>query len=102
MSQHLSMAQRHTIVVLHDEGYSTRQIARRVQCTPRTVRTTIERYEQTGTVNEREGRGRPPSLNPSIVQGLRRHINRYPSDTGSDLANWIYDQYRIRVSERTI
>ena len=54
MSAHLSPAQRQTIIVLDEEGYSVRQIARRVGCSEGTVRYTLERYRATGSLNERE------------------------------------------------
>jgi transposase len=102
MAVHLNMAQRQTIIVLHEEGYSERQIANRVQCSRGTVHNTIQRYNETGSLNERERGHRAASLSAQAVRALSLLIRRTPNATSSQLANSILQRLNIRVSERTI
>lgn len=54
-----STEQRHRIIVLHEEGYSFTEIAKRVKCHRTTVSRVIEKYQKTGSVVDRQRPGRP-------------------------------------------
>ena len=55
----LSHDDRVRLVVLRDVGYSVRQIAARVKCSPSTVSKTLKRLAETGGVDDRSRSGRP-------------------------------------------
>lgn len=102
MAEHLTTPQRQTIIVLNEEGYSLRRIANRVGCSLHAVQETIARYEQTGSLNERDDQSSEPTLNPQAMRALRSFIRRTPSATSLELAQCIYQRYHVRVSARTI
>ena len=52
-------AERISIQVLHEEGLSSRQIARRVHKSPAGVATLLQKLRQTGSVRDRRRTGRP-------------------------------------------
>lgn len=59
------VARRARIVILAAEGLSVRQIARRLETTPRTVSLWVQRFNEAGVVSlptDASGRGRKPSV----------------------------------------
>lgn len=67
-----STEQRHRIIVLHDEGYSCADIAKRVKCHRTTVSRVIEKYQKTGSVDDRQRSGRPRKSTDRQDRTLRR------------------------------
>jgi transcriptional antiterminator len=59
MSGHLSIGERWRTVSLHfDQGLTSGEIARYMNCTSRTVRNILQLFVETNDVVERQGRGR--------------------------------------------
>ena len=54
----LSQEARVRVVVLAEEGYSMNKIAQRLQIGRRTVQEIVKKHKETGSVKDREGRGR--------------------------------------------
>lgn len=62
--KHLNFKDRGIIKALHAEGYSRRQIAKKMNCAPNTIKNELKR----GTLPKTPGRGRPPVYNPVLGQ----------------------------------
>ena len=59
----LSEAQRAQIVLLHDEGYSERQISLRMGCSKTAVNNAIRKFENDGRYSDKKRSGRPRKNN---------------------------------------
>ena len=55
----LSQAQRAQIVLLHDEGYSERQISLRMSCSKAAVNIAMRKFEHGGQYSDKKRSGRP-------------------------------------------
>lgn len=61
MSTHLSPKYKWAIINLTElAGWNQRQIANKLNCSQSTVSYTLKLYNETGDIEEREGRGRKP------------------------------------------
>lgn len=67
-----SIEQRHRIIVLHEEGYSSTEIAKRVKCHRTTVSRMIEKYKKNGSVDDKHRSGRPRKSTERQDRTLRR------------------------------
>uniref|UniRef100_A0A8C6XBH6 Tc1-like transposase DDE domain-containing protein n=1 Tax=Naja naja TaxID=35670 RepID=A0A8C6XBH6_NAJNA len=66
-----STEQQHHIIVLHEEGYSCTEIAKRVKCHSTTVSRVVEKYQITGSVDDRLRSGRPRKSTKHKDQALQ-------------------------------
>ena len=55
----LSTEDRAWMVILHEEGYSSRQIAAKVGCNQSTVIRVLQKHKETGNTKDRHRSGRP-------------------------------------------
>ena len=53
---------RNRIIVLHEEGYSQVNIAKRVNCSRASVQKIVKKYNETGDVVDKKKSGRPKKL----------------------------------------
>jgi transposase len=103
MRAHLTTALRYKIVFLKENTQlSNRQIAARLRCSHDTVARTLERYAETGEVDERSGRGRKTILNRESLKQLDSIITRCTNATSTELANKMVERTGRRISPRTI
>ena len=64
------MEDRGKILAFRSEGKSIREIAKKIGCSPTTVLNTIKRFEETGSLRDRNRIGRPSNLNDSDIRYL--------------------------------
>ncbi|CAF1515995.1 unnamed protein product, partial [Rotaria sp. Silwood1] len=77
-------------------------IAHKLDCNRRTVFRAVARFNETGLLTERERSGRPPSLTEEQQRSLDKYISKNPTATSNQLSNYIFNNFGIRVSERTL
>ncbi|XP_065650337.1 uncharacterized protein LOC136078491 [Hydra vulgaris] len=53
---------RQKVIVLHEEGYSKRQILSKTGCSKTAVAEIIKKFRETGSLEDRKKSGRPPKL----------------------------------------
>jgi len=57
------MEDRGRVVVLHEEGNSCNKVAQKMKVARSTVQAIVKKHRETGTVKDREGRGRKKKNN---------------------------------------
>uniref|UniRef100_A0A8C6XLX5 Tc1-like transposase DDE domain-containing protein n=1 Tax=Naja naja TaxID=35670 RepID=A0A8C6XLX5_NAJNA len=62
----ISTEQQHRIILLHEEGYSCTEIAKRMKCHRTTVSRVVEKYQITGSVDDGLCSGRPRKLRKCV------------------------------------
>lgn len=74
---HLSLLQRHTIIVLHHQNLRNSEISRQVGCSKSSVSDIIQKFEETGTVSDRARSGRPRTARTvQNINACRREMRR--------------------------
>ena len=72
----LTVVQRSNILLLHEEGLSQVQIAKRVLCSRNGVQSTLKRFAETGSVENRPIPGQPRKISVrSVRQLVRRSLS---------------------------
>ena len=67
----MSINDRNPIIVLHEEGYSQVNIAKRVNCSRASVQKLVKKYNETGDVVDKKKSGRPKKLSLRDEQFLK-------------------------------
>lgn len=71
---------RPAIIRLFEQGFRVMEISRMLQVKRQTVSKAIKRFQETGTNEDRKGRGRPRTANISVIRRkILRRIKRNPS-----------------------
>lgn len=70
-SHRLSIEERSRAVGMKEGGLSTKEIARRLECTPKAVRKILKKYDSEGTVQDLKGRGRKKKTTPREDRTLK-------------------------------
>ena len=65
---------RSSILTLHLEGMKNSEIAKRAQCSPRTVQRALKRYDELGDFGDRPRSGRPPKHDERDKRELARLV----------------------------
>ena len=73
------MSKRAAIIQLHPAGHSNSKIMKLLKAPKSTVRDTILRFQELGTMEDRDRSGRPRSAHtPAKIKALRERIRRNP------------------------
>ena len=100
MSLKLSMARRNLTIGMSDTGMTSRHIAVQFNVNHTVIGRLIQRYHQTGTVNDRPRSGRPRLTSPREDRLLNRRAKRSPFTSAAKLReHWPPGG---RVSVRTV
>ena len=67
----ISINDRNRIIVLHEEGYSQVNIAKRVNCSRASVQKIVKKYNETGDIVDKKKSGRPNKLSLRDEQFLK-------------------------------
>ncbi|CAF3970265.1 unnamed protein product [Rotaria sp. Silwood1] len=103
MPAHLSIEQRWRMIGLHfDCHLSSREIARKLQCSTTTVTQIINLFKETKNVLERQGRGRPAIIQGAVRRQFRQILSRYPTSTSRSISTRLQSRTGKVVSARTI
>jgi transposase len=89
-------------VALHNEGYSTRDIAHRIGFNKSSVSRLLKKWKDTGSTERKEGRGRKKLSTPSQDRFLMRLSLRNRLATSTDLKPIWESVLEQQVSARTI
>ena len=96
------MEDRVRAVVLHEEGYSRNNIAKRMKVARNTIQEIVRKYRETGSVMDRAGRGRK-KITTTREDKIIKHFNlRNRRKTSNAMANYLKNEYNIKVSVRTV
>jgi len=98
----LSPDQRVKVVVLHEEGYSSTAIARKVGCTQSAVIKILQKQQQTGSTVDRQRCGRPKKSNARQDRVLRRTALANRRLTSPQLLRQWQDKCSVNVSTSTV
>ncbi len=100
MAPHSELAEsdRLEIIVLHKEGYSVRQITKKVRVPKSTVEETIQRWKETGSVRDRARVGRPVK----ITSKVRRRIDRYLKKHDEAVPKEVIRDLKLNLSSSSI
>ena len=90
------------IVVLHEEGYSTVQIAKRIKHNQSSVSRTLSRLKKTGSVDDRKHTGRPRITTPREDRSLLRICLNDRRLTFPQLKREWMESCGVQCSSRTI
>ncbi|CAF1086671.1 unnamed protein product [Didymodactylos carnosus] len=77
-------------------------IARALKCDRRTVSRVLVRFSETGLLTDQHRPGRPTALTEDQQKMLDRYITKNPTATANQLSNYVFDEFGIRVSGRTL
>ncbi|XP_042861277.1 uncharacterized protein LOC122246649 [Penaeus japonicus] len=98
----LSIEDRMRVVVLHEEGYSCNKIAQKLNIARSTAQQIVKKHQETGTVKDREGRGRKKITTKREERVIIKEALRDRRKTSKSLANELRDNFNINVSDRTV
>lgn len=98
----LSMDDRVKVVVLHDEGYSSRQIAAKVGCNQSTVLRIIKKKEKTGEIKDKQRTGRPRNSTKRQDRVLKRTCMGNRKLTSPQLLREWQEKCSVHVSSSTV
>ena len=80
----ISLIERQKVIVLHDEGYSQRQVLSKTGYSKTAVTEIIKKFRETGSLEDRKKSGRPPKLTKDdnkylktlSLRNRKKNINR--------------------------
>lgn len=98
----ISLLERQKIIVLHEEGYSQRQIVQKTQVSRTAIREIIKKYKNTGTLEDKTRSGRPPKLNKHDIKYLKNLSLRNRKKTSSELAQDIQAATGTKVTSSCV
>lgn len=98
----LSPEKRQSIVTLRGEGYSFREIAKKVTVSYTAVRSAIVRYNETGKNNDRARKGRPKATSKSQDKFIRVTSLRNRRLTANEIAAQVSEAGEANVSATTV
>lgn len=82
----ISLLERQKIIVLHEEGYSQRQIVQKTKYSRTAIRAIIKKFKNTGSLEDKTRSGRPPKLTKHDIKYLKNLSLRNRKKTSSELA----------------
>lgn len=89
-------------VTLIEEGYSQREVARRLGVHHTTIGRALKRFRETGQHARREGQGRPRCTEAIDDRYIRLQALRNRSITGNEIGNLIRQTRNLTISSRTV
>lgn len=98
----LNIEQRAVIVALRNEGYSTRQIALKTNCSQTAVVSALRRYQETGTNKSRGRSGRPKTTSKEEDQFVCVQSKRNRTRTAPELREDLNSTRDTPVSVSTV
>ena len=98
----LTMEDRVRAVVLHEEGYNCKKIAKRMKVARNTIQEIVGKYTETGSVMDRAGRGREKITTTREDRIIKHFILRNRRKTSNATKNDLKNEYNIKVSARTV
>ena len=101
-SKKLTHDERIKIVVLHEEGYSTVQISKRIKHNQSSVSRTLSRLKKTGSVDDRKRTGRPRITTPREDRSLLRICLNDRRLTSPQLKREWMESCGVQCSSRTV
>ena len=82
----ISLEKRAQIIALFKEGFSQVKIAEKLKCSRNGVQTTIKRYKETSSINNRAGQGRKRCTTPREDRWMKNVSLRDRRKTSSEVA----------------
>ena len=84
------VAERARMILLSDRGYTIQQIAETLDCSDKTVRMWISRYESEGYngLLDKPRTGRPSEVDEKVKATIEKDMKKLPSDFGYIAAFW--------------
>ena len=98
----LSDVDRGGAIALHQQGIAVREIARRFRVSHSVIQRLIERWRNTGTVRERQGRGRPRATTRQQDRLVRLSCLRDRTASAQTLRAELRNASNVDVSGQTI
>lgn len=98
----LSEVERGQIVLLKKQGVSIHEIARQMNFSRCAVRTTIRRFEEIGCYKNKPRSGRKKVTTIREERILERMSLRNRRLSSKDLSSQLYQQYKVKISPRTM
>ena len=98
----ISINDRNRIIVLHEEGYSQVNIAKRVNCSRASVQKIVKKYNQTGDVVDKEKSGRPKMLSLRDEQFLKITALRNRNKVNVELVQDLKSHFLIKSGKSTV
>lgn len=98
----LCAATREKIVLLKNQQKTYRQIADFLGLNFSTVRYVIKRYEERGSTENSERKGRPKKLTPRLKRKIRKEALKNPVISSRELAAMVQSTSGVQVTSRTI
>lgn len=98
----LTQGERAQIVLLHSQRKTITAIAKKIKCSRCAVRTTIKRYQETGSFSNRPRSGRKRITTAREDRELQRISLRDRRKSSKQLASELLLQHRIAVSAQTV
>ena len=97
----LTMEDRVRAVVLHEEGYSRNNIAKRMKVARNNIHEIVRKYRETGSVmdSDRRGRKKITTREDRIIKYFNLRNKR---KTYNPIANYLKNEYNIKGSARTV
>jgi len=89
-------------VQLREDGYSLKNIAQTIKKPHSTVQYIINRYNETGSFEDRKRTGRPQKLKSNQKRDILRTVVMEPKISATKLAGMIDTDYNIKVVPQTI
>jgi len=98
----LSMEHRARVVVLHEEGNSCNKVAQKMKVARSTVQAIVKKHRETGTVKDREGRGRKKRTTDREDRVIIKEALRNRRQASNSQPNELRETFNIEVSARTV
>jgi transposase len=98
----IPIAIRKLVVQLREDGNSFRNIAQIIKKSHSTVQYIINRYNETGSFEDRKRTGRPQKLKPNQKRAILRTVVMEPKTSAPKLAGMIDTEYNVKVVPQTI
>jgi transposase len=105
MKYHLpytSIAERHTMSVLHNIGKNKTAVASIINCDRTTVYRQLKKINLSNSFLDKEKKGRPTKFTPEIEQRIMDWVNEDRRATSSKLSALVKEHFDVHISERTI
>lgn len=94
----LSDAKRGAVVELFQQGYKFRRIARILSISHRTASRIVQKFQNTGSIQDLPRSGRPPTIGCHLERRIVRTIRSGDAETASDVINIL----QINASSQTV
>lgn len=101
-TRELTEVERGQIVVLEKQGLSVSAIARQVKCARSTVRMTIKRYKESGSLTNKPKTGRKRKTTSRDERVLERMSLRDRKKGSKQLSSELFRLHNVAISPRTV